>query len=168
MKEKDGFIDCPEQQMILYVEKADGKYGPMQTGSYISANFLDDYFFKRRNLEVALREQVISGIITPVKYYMILEDLTISELSARAGIRKSRVSKHLEMKYFAKVTVAELGRYADVFNVPAANLLQLLLVKVDDQFESMLILENKAKGLFIEQPRTKNPVVVLTKIEERV
>ena len=42
MKEKDGFAECPEQQVILYVEKEDGKYEAMQTGSYLSANYLDD------------------------------------------------------------------------------------------------------------------------------
>ena len=28
MKEKDSIIDCPQQQVILYVEKEDGKYHP--------------------------------------------------------------------------------------------------------------------------------------------
>lgn len=167
MKEKEGLVDCPEQQMILYVEKEDGNYGPVQTGSYISANFLDDYFFKRRNLERTLRQQVADGEISPVKYYMILEDLSLSELSARTGIRKSKVQKHLETRYFGKITLNELHRYAGVFNVPAANLLQLLLVKVDADFESHLIIENKAKSLSVEQVKTKNPFIVMTKIEER-
>ncbi len=168
MKEKDGYVDYPEQQMILYVEKEDGKYGPIQTGSYISANYIDDYFYKRHNLEAGLREQVIRGLISPVKYYMTLEDLSLSELSARTSIRKSRVQKHLESGHFASATVDELCRYAAVFNIPAANMLQLLLVKEDDHYESLLILENKAKRICVEQPKTDNPYVVLTKIEERI
>ena len=51
MKEKDGYVDCPQQQVILYVEKEDGTYGPIQTGSYITSNFLDDYELKRKHLE---------------------------------------------------------------------------------------------------------------------
>lgn len=168
MKEKEGIIDCPEQQMILYVEKEDGNYGPIQTGSYISANFLDDYFLKRRNLERALRQQVANGEISPVKYYMVLEDLSLSELSARAGIRKSRVQKHMETRNFGKITLTELHRYADVFNIPPANLLQLLLVKVDSDFESHLIIENQAKSISVAQEKTRNPYIVLTKIEERL
>jgi hypothetical protein len=108
MKEKEGFVDYPEQQMILYVEKEDGKYGPMQTGSYLSANYMDDYILKRRNLELELREQLINGTISPIRYYMVLEELTLSELAARAGIRKSRVKKHLDPKYFGVVTADEL------------------------------------------------------------
>jgi hypothetical protein len=167
MKEKEGYVDYPEQQMILYVEKDDGKYGPIQTGSYISANYMDDYVFKRRNLELELRKQMTDGGISPVKYYMVLEDLSLSELSARAGIRKSRVKKHLEPKSFGSVTAAELGKYANVFNVAVANLLQVVLVNDHGSFESNLILENKAEKISVEHTPTSNPYVVLTKIEER-
>ncbi|MCK9422839.1 MAG: hypothetical protein M0Q38_09585 [Bacteroidales bacterium] len=167
MKEKEGFIDYPEQQMILYVEKEDGKYGPMQTGSYISANFMDDYVLKRKNLESELREQLSLGKISPIKYFMVLEDLTLSELSARARIRKSKVKKHLDPDHFGSVTADELTRYASVFNIPTTNLLQVLLINTGEQFESHLILENKAKNISINQTPTENPYVVLTKIEEK-
>ena len=167
MKEKDGFVDYPEQQMILYVEKDDGKYGPMQTGSYISANYMDDYIFKRRNLELELRDQLIAGAISPVRYYMVLEELTLSELSARAGIRKARVKKHLDPVHFGCVSADELCRYARVFNIPVANLLQVVLVFTRGNFESNLILENKAENISVDQTPTGNAYVVLTKIEER-
>lgn len=167
MKEKEGFIDFPEQQMILYVEKEDGKYGPMQTGSYLSAHFMDDYLYKRKNLESELREQLSQGKISPIRYFMVLEDLTISELSARARIRKSKVKKHLDPDHFGCVTADELTRYASVFNIPTTNLLQVLLINTGEQFESHLVLENKAKNISINQANTENPYVVLTKIEER-
>jgi len=167
MKENEGFVDYPEQQMILYVEKDDGKYGPMQTGSYLSANYMDDYVYKRRNLEMELREQLISGAISPVKYYMVLEDLSLSELAARAGVRKSKVRKHLDPKQFGIVTADELSRYARVFNIPVANLLQVVLVNVNGSFESNLILENKAGNISVDHASTKNPYVALTQIEER-
>jgi hypothetical protein len=167
MKEKDGFVDYPEQQVILYVEKEDGKYGPMQTGSYISANYLEDYVFKRRNLELELRGQLAAGTISPVKYYMVLEDLSLSELSSRAGIRKARVKKHLDAGQFGCITAAELLRYSAVFNVPAANLLQVVLCLEKDAWEASLVLEDKTGKLSVTQSATANPYVVLTKIEER-
>jgi hypothetical protein len=167
MKEKEGFVDYPEQQMIIYVEKDDGKYGPMQTGSYLSANYMDDYMYKRRNLELELREQLIKGFISPIRYYMVFEDLTLSELSARAGIRKSRVKKHLDPKLFGIVRADELVRYASVFNIHVANLLQIVLVNNNDSFESNLILENKAEKISVDHTSTTNPYIVLTKIEER-
>ena len=167
MKEKDGFVDYPEQQVILYVEKEDGKYGPMQTGSYLSANYLEDYVYKRRNLEMELRDQLIRGLISPVKYYMVLEDLSLSELSARAGIRKSRVKKHLDAKQFGCATAGELCHYAAVFNVPVANLLQVVLVFMNGNYEASLVLENNSGELSVIQTPTASPYVVLTKIDER-
>jgi hypothetical protein len=167
MKEKEGFVDYPEQQMILYVEKDDGNYGPIQTGSYLSANYMDDYLFKRRNLESELRELLTNGDISPVKYYMVLEDLSISELSARAGIRKSRVKTHLDAKHFGGATVHELSKYAAVFNIPTANLLQTVVVKHHGCFESSLILENSAENISVDQVTSNNPYIVVTKIEER-
>ena len=168
MKEKEGYVDYPEQQMILYVEKEDGQYGPMQTGSFISANYMDDYLYKRRNLEMEQRELLATNQISPVKYYMVLEDLSFSELAARAGIRKSRVKKHLDPRQFGNVTASELLKYSAVFNVPVANLLQVILVNVDGVFESSLILENKTGKISVNHTPTLNPYVVQTKIEERL
>jgi len=117
MKEKDGYSDCPEQQVILYVEKDDGKYDAMQTGSYLSANYLDDYFLKRSNLEKALQERIGKGEINAIEYYMVLEDLTISELAARAGLMKWTVRKHLKPGNFSKIGESTLKNYSAVFNV---------------------------------------------------
>jgi hypothetical protein len=166
MKEKESIIDCPEQQLILYVEKENGSYGPIQTGSFISANYLDDYFFKRRNLELSLRNKVIDGEASLVYYYMILVDLSLSELAARAGMSKSKVKKHLEPGHFGKCTLDELMRYARVFNVPLANMLQTVLVKIDDEYESLFILEGKTKGVSVFQTATANPHCTVTKIED--
>lgn len=168
MKEKEGLVDCPDQQMILYVEKEGGIYGPVQTGSYLTANYLDDFFLKRRNLEADLRDQVLRGVITPIRYYMVLEELTMQELAARAGIRKSKVKKHLDPSQFGNVTVEELRRYATVFNVPIANLLQCLVVNIDHTDESTMLLEKNTGKLSISQEQQGNPYVTLTKIGERI
>jgi len=132
MKEKDGYIDCPQQQVILYVEKEDGKYEPIQTGSYITKNFLDDYELKRRHLEESLKKKVQSGEVSPIYYYMVLEDLTLSELSARAGMRKGKVKKHLESAHFNAIPQEILKLYADVFNITVPDMLKLLMTTTDD------------------------------------
>lgn len=167
MKEKEGFIDYPEQQVILYVEKEDGQFGPMQTGSYISANFIEDFRSKRMALETELRNQLISNLISPVRFYMVLEELTLSELSARSGICKSTVRKHLDPAGFAKAKVKELERYARVFNIAPANLLQVIMVHNGEQMVSQAIPENKINSLSIHHSATQNPFIVLTNIEEK-
>ena len=122
MKEKDGFAECPEQQVILYVEKEDGKYEAMQTGSYLSANYLDDYFLKRNNLEKELQAKIETAEINAIGYYMVLEDLTVSELAARAGIMKWIVRKHLNPGNFSKIGEAAMKKYSIVFNVPVEEI----------------------------------------------
>jgi hypothetical protein len=126
MKEKDGYVDCPQQQVIIYVEKEDGKYGPIQTGSYITSNYLDDYELKRKNLEESLRTKIQTREISPVYYYMVLEDLTISELASRVRIRKGKVKKHLRHENFKLINNEMLKQYADVFNVSIVDLIQLM------------------------------------------
>lgn len=136
MKEKDGIVDCPQQQVILYVEKEDGKYEPLQTGSYLTKNFLDDYQLKRRHLKESLKQKVQRGEASPVYYYMVLEDLTISELSARAGIRKGKVRKHLEARNFNTIPQETLQVYSDVFNITIQDMLNLLVQGQDETVDS--------------------------------
>jgi len=124
MKEKDGIAECPEQQVILYVEKEDGKYEAIQTGSFISANYLDDYFFKRNNLEKELQEKIETGVINAIEYYMVLEDLTVSELAARAGMMKWTVRKHLKPGNYSKISDTALKKYSVVFNVPVDEIVR--------------------------------------------
>jgi len=124
MKEKDGYAECPEQQVILYVEKEDGTYDAIQTGSFLSANYLDDYFLKQNNLEKALQERINKGEINAIEYYMVLEDLTISELAARAGIMKRIVRKHLIPGNFSKISETTLKKYSVVFNTPVEEIVR--------------------------------------------
>jgi hypothetical protein len=126
MKEKDGIVDCPEQQVILYVEKEDGTFGPVQTGSYLTKNFLDDYESKRKHLEESLRAELKAGRTSPIHYYMVLEDLTLSELSARVNLRQSKVKKHLEPKHYQSLKINVLEKYAEVFNISVPDLLRLM------------------------------------------
>ena len=136
MKEKDSIVDCPQQQVILYVEKDDGNYGPVQTGSYMTGNFLDDYELKRKHLEESLLKKIKDKEVSPVYYYMVLEDLSLSELSARARIRKGKVKKHLEYEGFQKIDKESLEKYADVFNASADQIMSLLTGSVQGKEES--------------------------------
>jgi len=167
MKEKDGYVNCPEQQVILYVEKEDGQYGPMQTGSYISGNYLDDYEIKRYHLEESLRSRVMKGEISLVGYYMTLEDLTLSELAARMGLSRRKVNRHLDPAHFGTVKVETLKKYAEVFNVPLSSMLQIVMLLKNDKLESYTVLEEIKQTESIEQVKTDNPFVVLFKIGEK-
>lgn len=125
MKEKDGIVDCPEQQLILYVEKEDGSFGPIRTGSYLTKNYIDDYFEKRQKLEASLKEQISNGLISPISFYITMEDLTVSELASRVGISRRKVRKHIQPRSFEDIPLFLLRKYAEVFNVSISDLIGL-------------------------------------------
>lgn len=164
MKEKEVKVDCEEQQVVLFAEKDDSSYGPVQTGSYITKNYLDDFQLKQQHLEENLIAKLTAGEISPVYFFMTLEDISISELAKRAGIAKNKVKKHLQPAGFMKARVSDVSKYAEVFNIPAANLFQLIHTVQDSKWKSNYReTEGKAKYQ-IEQLKTGNPVVVVTQI----
>jgi hypothetical protein len=81
---------------------------------------------KRKKLEGDLRKMVINKEVSPIYYFMVLEDLTLSELAARVKIWKFIVKKHLDYKRFQSISKDVLEKYADVFNVSVSDMLHLM------------------------------------------
>jgi transcriptional regulator with XRE-family HTH domain len=165
MKEKDVFVDCQDHQVVIYAEKSDGSIGPVQTGSFMTKNYIADFHEIVDNLNNSLIEKLKNGEISPIYYYMTLEELTISELAERVGISKSGVKKHLDAKGFQKVRISELKRYANVLNIPIANLFQLIRT-IEDKKWNMGYHDETGQSVPVQisQVKTKNPLIVETKI----
>ena len=121
MKEKDARVKFEQEQMV-YVEREDGSYGAITTGSYVSKHYLDDYFDKRRDLEARLRSQLLAGEISPVAYHMERQGMTPADLADRTGLSTRAVKKHMRAEPFGKVKLSEALRYAEVFDIPLAHL----------------------------------------------
>jgi transcriptional regulator with XRE-family HTH domain len=167
MKEKEILTEFKDQQLILYAEKKDQTIGPVQTGSYIAANYLSELYSIWGSLEKKWCEQLLNREISPIARYRKLEELSVSELAARAGIPKRRVKRHLLHKHFMKATVRELQEYADVFNVPVANFFQVIETKQDGNWNLGHNREAaNARPLTISQEKTTNPLVVITNPEK--
>ena len=167
MKEKDIFVDYKSHQLILYAEKEDGSYGPIQSGSYISKNYIDDFWLKKKNLEKSLVEKLKEGEISPIYYYMTMDELSEKELAARVKICRSKLRKHLKPEHFPNIKLSLLKRYADIFNIPVVNFFQILIIKKDKEFISNIYKNEKLVNINIEQLPTKNPLVVITRIEDK-
>lgn len=121
MKEADAKVDHPHQ-MLLYVEKPDGSYGTVQTGSYMASNFLDDFQEKQRYFHETNSQAVLAGEISMVAYYMNMQELTLPEVADRVGLSKGAVRRHMDPAHFGELTVAQARRYAELFGVPLAKL----------------------------------------------
>jgi len=145
MKEKDFYVDFKPQQLIYYVEKDDASYGPLLSGSYLSKHYLDDYYEKMEKLEKSLREQLNNGEISPVYYFMILQSYGEGDLASRAGVSKRKLKQHFHIKYFAKLRLSQLKKYAEAFDVPVAAMFHLMITRNEDQGK-----------ITVEQVETKN------------
>jgi len=169
MKEKDIISDYKVQKYILYAEKNDGSYGTVEGGSYMMENDMDDFWRKKSHLEKTLRERLIKNEITVIYYFMVLEEMTVTELSSRAGICKGKVKSHLQPGKISKVSLADLQKYAKAFNIPIANFFQIILTSTDQNPKYHFYHEeDNQKDLYqITQQETQNPNLIITKAEER-
>ena len=122
MKEKDLYIENKMQEMILFAEKDDESYGAIKSGSYVVEHFLSDFYLKKENLDKALREELKQRKITPVFYFMLMQDMGPGDLAKRVGISKRKLRKHFRPDVFAKLGGVMLQKYAVVFGVTVDKL----------------------------------------------
>jgi hypothetical protein len=150
VKENEAKVETDRHQVLLYVEKADGTIGPMQTGAYMVANYMDDFVAKRKNLEAECMEKLRSGAVSPVGYFLMLNNITAADVAARVGISVSKVNKHAAPEGFSKVTIDLAQKYAGVFGVPLARLFEVIICK--------------DAGLAATYGKTQNPAVSIVEI----
>lgn len=165
MKEKEIEVDCPFQQVILYAEKDDGTYGPVQTGSFMAGKHISEHFKITGNLTKALLERLAKGEISPIYFFMTLEGLNLSELASRAGIVKFRAKRHITPEGFKRMRISSLKRYAEVLNVPVANMFQIISTLEDRNWDIGYEGEiDSSKAGTITQSKTGNPLLIETKV----
>lgn len=133
MKEKDLFVEFEPQKLVYYVEKEDKSYGPIISGSQLSANYLDDFWEKRIKLEENLRKQIIANQKSPIYYYMILQEIGPKDLAKRVGVSMRKLKKLFLPKHFSKLRVDKLTKFAEVFNIPLSSMFQTFLIKDTDR-----------------------------------
>ncbi len=154
MKKDDVYVDFKPHQLVLYIEQDDESYGPLLTGSFMAKNYLDDYFEKIEKWEKSLREQLKKGEISPVYYYMILQEYGEGDLASRAGVSKRKLKQHFKMENFKKLKLTRLKKYAEAFDIPLASLFQLMISKPDE-----------SDKISIKQMETDNPYFIISKVE---
>jgi hypothetical protein len=130
VKENDIKVNS-SHQLILYIEKEDQTYGPVQTGSYMAANYLDDFFEKKAKLKTARLEELKAGKISPLAYYKDLVEIGEGDLACRVGISRRKLRFQMTPEGFSRASVSLLQRYATVFGIPVAQLFQVILCEED-------------------------------------
>jgi AraC-like DNA-binding protein len=154
MKEKDAYTKFDLPPVVLYVEKEDGSYGRIESVSYLTDHYLDDYFDKIKKWDNDLKEQLDKGEISPIYYYMIMLEFGEGDLASRVGISRRKLKKHFKMQVFEKMSLKMLKVYADVFDVPVSNMLHFIVINEKDQ-----------EKLKISYQKSNNPYITISKIE---
>ena len=125
MKEQDAKA-ANTHQVVLFVERDDASYGPVQTGSYLAQEFIDDFFEKRERYRLDCLRRLEAGEVSAVWYYQQILDMAEADLAARVRVSRRAVRRHMTPAGFGEVDLRLAARYAEVFGVPLANLFQVI------------------------------------------
>ena len=68
------------------------------------------------------KEQVKSGEVSPIVYFMELSKMDIAVLSSYVGMWQWRVKRHFKPVVFAKLSDNILQKYAETFNISVHEL----------------------------------------------
>ena len=139
MKENDARVDFGEHTMALFVEKDDGSYGPIETGSFLAKNYLSEFWQKMKHFHETAFTRVIHNEISPVAYYLIMREMAPADVAARIGVSAAQVKKHMTPRHFGAMKISLALRYAGVFGIPLAALFQ---IPADPQKTGPLPLKN--------------------------
>lgn len=149
MKEQDAKA-VNAHQVVLYVERSDDSYGPVQTGSYLAQEFIGDFFEKRERYRRDCLRRLEAGEVSAIWFYLQTLGLAEADLAARVGVGRRAVRRHLTPKGFAEIDLRLAARYAEVFGVPVANLFQTIAAR-DERVE-------------LHQERTANPLLTRIRV----
>jgi hypothetical protein len=72
-----------------------------------------------------IRQQVLSGKLSPIALYMELNVMDVNILSSYTGLPRRRVKKHLKMKGFRNLTPVLIQTYAGVLNLTPDELVDM-------------------------------------------
>jgi hypothetical protein len=148
VKEKDARCKEHDHQVVLVVEKEDGSYGTVQTGSYMFQEYGDDFSQKLAYWAQQNLDDLTSGRVSPIGYHMQRLHMTVEDVAARSGMARRLVRRHMTVAGFAGATVRQLGSYAELFGTPIADLFQ--------------VLAQAAGGPAVTHKATNNPYAVIT------
>ncbi|HET97487.1 MAG TPA: hypothetical protein ENN98_02035 [Desulfurivibrio alkaliphilus] len=103
---------------IRYAVDESGLYSPVGSTGWEPVNIANSLAWEKIRQEVAATVTAIeSGRLSPLAYYMALNQMDSALLAGYAGISRWRVRLHLKPFFFRRLNSKALARYADLFNI---------------------------------------------------
>jgi hypothetical protein len=109
---------------LLYAQTEAGEYvGVKSSGWEIEAAATCAAVEEFEQLARAALVEVKAGTRSPLYYHMYASRMDLPLLAQVSGIWRWRIKRHFQPKHFARLSPALLDRYAEVFDIPRAQLL---------------------------------------------
>jgi len=107
----------------MYAVDENGQYTTIPTSGWeVEEVVLRDVVNDFAKLAEEAKSRVIRGNTSPIEYLMNKYFMDLPALAAGMGLAKWRVKRHFNPKVFNKLNNEMLQRYADFFNLDAAEL----------------------------------------------
>lgn len=111
-------------RMMYYAVNENGSYTTGKSTGWEPANLANIQaweFIDQRTREI--HEQVTSGKISPIAYYMEVNQMDASLLAKYMGLPKREIKRHLKPRRFKKLEDHVLEKYAAVFQISKEELI---------------------------------------------
>lgn len=111
---------------VLYAKNAEGTYETVQSSGWAveeaaTLDAVEQYRLWANDAAAAVRR----GETSPLMYHMYASRMDLPLLSQVSGLWQWRIRRHFKPHIFAGLSDSLLQRYADVFNIPLAELKKL-------------------------------------------
>ena len=111
----------PSHRIVLYDVENDGKCIPKIVEPEIAKNDVDKLYEARSIILKNTLSDLLEGKISPILFYFINQRMDMKDFSRRVKLSVSTVKKHFSLKGFMKISVKELHRYAQVFDIAVGD-----------------------------------------------
>jgi hypothetical protein len=109
---------------IRYAVDSDGRYERVGSTGWEPVNIANALAWEQIRREVAAAAiRVKEGKLSPLAYYMAVNQMDQALLARYAGMSRWRIWWHLRPGVFRRLNKKILARYATLFNIPLAELM---------------------------------------------
>ena len=117
----------------VYSVDENGKYTTVRSVGWDPKNAVMQQAWDNINEKVEdIRRKVILGELSPIAYYMEKQIMDTGLLAKYMGLWRWKVKKHLKPKYFNQLSDDLLQRYAEIFDLTAAELKNIDKIKSEE------------------------------------
>ena len=106
--------------------------------SYVASEYNEeiDIYYQQRAVEMErLHNELLSGAISPISFFVQYQSMVIGDVAKRVGLRAGQVQRHMTPEGFRRATVEQLMRYAKVFDVTVSDFFELSYLADDIETE---------------------------------